>query len=93
MGKKAVYSNKGLQVYITQEDFEELLESLTIKVPVGIGKDKNVIGLVRVELSDYSKTGLLLAFNLERDAIDKARDAEKKRRYISGRPLPKSNKE
>ena len=72
MAKKAVYSNKGLQVYITKEDFEELLSQKRLSVPVVIGKNPISIGLVRLELSNFTRDGLLNALTLEKQAVDEA---------------------
>ncbi len=90
MTKKAVYSNKGLQVYITAEDFEVLLSRGWVTPEVFIGKDKTVVGHLQVELSAVSKNSLLRAFQLERDAINQARNAgfDKLSEALQGKDFP-----
>jgi len=73
MSKKAVYSNKGLQVYITREDFEEMLSGKPFVVPVFIGKSKTETGSLWIDLSLTAHSRLLQALNLEQSAIDEAR--------------------
>jgi len=73
MGKKAVYSNKGLQVYITGEDFEELLERGQIYLDVNIGKSAVPAGMGFVHLAPETIVHLANAFTLEQGAIDAAR--------------------
>ncbi len=73
MSKKAVYSNKGLQVYITKEDFENLLSGKPFVVPVFIGKNKEVMGSLWIDLSVMAHSELLQALKLEQQAVNKAR--------------------
>ena len=75
MSKKAVYSNKGLQVYITGEDFKHLLACSQIVIPVHIGKSGPLKGSLQVVLSFTVNSELLEALTLEQSAIDKARRA------------------
>jgi len=72
MSKKAVYSNKGLQVYITAEDFEELLERGQIYVEVHICKSAVSKGRGFVHLHPDCVRHLTRAFTLEQAAIDEA---------------------
>ena len=77
MGKKAVYSNKGLQVYITREHFGVLLGQKRLSVPVVIGKNPNAIGLVHVEVSSSTREALENAFQLEQAAVDEVREGQR----------------
>jgi len=83
MSKKAVYSNKGLQVYITAEDFEFLLERGQMVFEVHIGKSAVSIGHGFIHLRPDTVDNLENALALEQAAIDKARSAGqvKKIRY------------
>ena len=86
MSAKAVYSNKGLQVYITAEDFEELLERGQIYFEVHIGKRAVSIGQGFVHLHPDCVRHLTRAFTLEQSAIDEAR----KRGPVGNVPYVKS---
>ena len=93
MSKKCVYSNKGLQVYITAEDFEELLERGQIYLDVQIGKSKAPVGKGFIHLAPDTVDNLTNALTLEREAIDQAHNE-----HLSGfgkhaRTIIKSNKE
>ncbi len=75
MSKKAVYSNKGLQVYITGEDFEDLLRKTVLDVPLYIGKAKTADGWIVVKTLSESWRNLDQALTLERQAVNQARQA------------------
>ena len=75
MSKKAVYSNKGLQVYITKEDFEELLDRTVLEVPVYIGKVQSEGAWIVVKT--FSKANIVLkeTLQLEQQAVAQVRQA------------------
>jgi len=93
MSAKAVYSNKGLQVYITGEDFQLLLSKGWITPEVFIGKDKTVVGHLQVELSAVSQNSLYHALVLEQQAIDQARNEYSDAFAKRSQSIRKSNKE
>jgi len=73
MGNRAVYSNKGLGVYITREHFEELINVGAEVCSLYVGKEK-VQGLtVRVILDPEANALLRRVFYLETKAISDAR--------------------
>jgi len=73
MSKKAVYSNKGLQVYITGEDFEKLLQKWTLNVPLHIGKVEAKDHWIVVKTLSWSNDTLGRTLAAEQSAIDEAR--------------------
>ena len=81
MSKKAVYSNKGLQVYITAEDFERLLVHSQEVVSIYIGKAGPLAGSLKVVLSHTGQKELLEALALEQSAIDEARQSARPKNF------------
>ncbi len=78
MSKKAVYNNKGLAIYITGDDFKDLLERTTLSVPVYIGKVKTQKDFTVVRTLSGLDGELAYAYQLEHEAIESVRrDAEK----------------
>ncbi len=73
MSKKAVYSNKGLAVYITAEHFRELLTEGTLDVRLHIGKVQVKQAWCVVKVLPGAKDSLTQAYRLEQSAIDEAR--------------------
>ena len=73
MSKKAVYSNKGLAVYITGEDFEEMLEHRYLSVPLYIGKVQVEHSQIIVNTLSRANLALKDILALEQSAIDEAR--------------------
>lgn len=89
MGKKAVYSNKGLQVYISGEDFEALLDHQTLWVKLHIGKVETAKCFVWVEITAEAYASIANAYKLESRAIDKARTDYSKLRSLNPSNLRK----
>lgn len=73
MGKKAVYNQQYLAIYITREDFDAMLDWVDIGVPVFIGKGKTSLGLLRVQLTQPVRNGLKYALEQELLAYEKVR--------------------
>ena len=74
MAKKAVYNNKHLAIYITQDDLDELLRLGYSTCPLSIGKDKTELGQLMVDLSAISQNSLRIALGAERRAVQEVQD-------------------
>lgn len=74
MAKKAVYNNQHLAIYITQEDFEKLINEMAIFLPAYIGKDKVGIGTVQVVIDTMTKLSYQYALSAERQAVKEVQD-------------------
>ena len=81
MSKKAVYSNKGLQVYITREDFDKLLNERALDVPLFIGKTQSPGAWIIVKTLIVANTDLRQVRDLEQSAIDQARQSARPKNF------------
>ena len=93
MSKKAVYSNKGLQVYITADHFKELLAEGTLDVQLYIGKVQVKRAWCVVKVLPGARDSLVVACQLEQGAIDKARNEYSNAFAKRSQSLRNSNKE
>ncbi len=77
MPKKAVYNNKMLAIYISGDDFKELLERTTLDVKIYIGKVMTERDYVVVKTLGGSRYEIERAYKLEHEAIEAARSPAK----------------
>lgn len=78
MAKKGVYHHQYLAVYISQDDFDELVRNKSIGVPVYIGKEAKEVGGLRIRLDFLAQTSLGYAKMHEKEAVEKVRREFKK---------------
>ncbi len=85
MSKKAVYNNKGLAIYITGEDFKNLLERRALDVPLYIGKTEVKGACVVVKTLTTANQYFKEARQLEHEAIEnvRAEHAKSKVRHLT----------
>ncbi len=89
MSKKAVYNNKMLAIYISGDDFKDLLRRTDLSVPVYIGKVKSDSDWIMVNLLGKLRVDLDNAYQLEHEAIEAARSQVAKDKFRSPAYLEK----
>jgi hypothetical protein len=74
MGKRAVYNNQHLAIYITGEDLDTLLDGLYIYVGFFIGKTQIAFHPVQVVISGQTAITIRRARKEERKAVEEIQD-------------------
>ncbi len=92
MSAKAVYNNKGLAIYITGDDFEQLLREWNIWARLHIGKTETRKSFVSVILSDEAQAEIANAYELECQAIDRVRNQAARNRRLPLKEALKHNR-
>ncbi len=82
MPKKAVYNNKMLAIYISGDDFKELLERRTLDLKLYIGKVQTGNDWIVVNTLGGLSAELENAYQLEYEAIEAVRAEHAKSKTI-----------
>jgi len=74
MAKKAVYNNQHIAIYITQEHLDRLLNTMSVFLPVYIGKNETGVGTIQVQIDSMTMLSLKYALKAERQAVQEVQD-------------------
>lgn len=74
MGKRAVYQNQGLAIYISREHMDELVQTGEVDPILWIGKEQVPGVILAVFLSPEALDVVRMALQTERSAVQAVRD-------------------